>query len=124
MVEQKAEYRWSSYRANAQGEFDRVLSPHTLYKALGNDAMARQTAYQKLFCFELDSGIYAKVFAPQKLLRRSLNEIRQAINGGYVFGNDKFQREMALAIGRRTWRGASGRPQKAHLEEGQGKLPF
>jgi len=28
----------------------------------------------------------------------------------YVFGNDKFQREMALAIGRRTWRGASGRP--------------
>ena len=110
MVSHPAEYRWSSYRANAQGEFDRVLSPHTLYKALGNDAMARQTAYQKLFCFELDSGL--------------LNEIRQAINGGYVFGNDKFQREMALAIGRRTWRGALGRPQKAHLEEGQGKLPF
>ncbi len=39
---------------------------------------------------------------------------RKATNGGYV----------ALAIGRRTWRGVPGRPQKAHLEEGQGTLPF
>jgi putative transposase len=53
-----------------------------------------------------------------------LNEIRQATNGGYVLGSDKFKREVALAIGRRTWRGVPGRPQKAHLEEGQGTFPF
>jgi len=110
MVEQKAEYQWSSYQANAQGEFDRVLSSHSLYEELGNDATARQTAYKKLFSSRLESSL--------------LNEIRQATNGGYVLVRCKFQREVALAIGRRTWRDAPGRPQKAHLEEGQGTLPF
>ena len=28
-VSNPAEYRWSSYRANAPGKFDRVLSPHS-----------------------------------------------------------------------------------------------
>ncbi|MCP4761322.1 MAG: hypothetical protein GY870_06045 [archaeon] len=41
-----------------------------------------------------------------------LNEIRQATNGGYVLGSDKFKREVALTI-RRTWRGVPGIPQKA-----------
>ena len=79
-------------------------------QALGNDATARQIAYQKLFGSELESSL--------------LNEIRQATNGGYVLGSYKFQREVALAIGRRTFCGVPGRPQKAHLEEGQGTLPF
>jgi putative transposase len=109
MVSHPAEYQWSSYRANAQGEFDRVLSPHSLYEELGKDAIARQIAYKKLFC-SLESSL--------------LNEIRQAINGGYVLGSDKFKQEVALTIGRRTWRGVPGRPQKAHLEEGQRTLPF
>jgi len=60
-------------------------------QALGNDATARQIAYKKLFGSELESSL--------------LNEIRQATNGGYVLGSDKFKREVALAIGRRTWRG-------------------
>jgi putative transposase len=47
MVSHPAEYRWSSYQAYAQGEFNRVLSPHSLYQALGNDATARQIAYKK-----------------------------------------------------------------------------
>jgi putative transposase len=110
MVEQKAEYRWSSYFAPAQSKFDRVLSPHSLYQALGNDATARQIAYKKLFGSELESSL--------------LNEIRQAANGGYVLGSEKFQQEVALAIGRRTWRSVPGIPQKAHLEEGQKTLPF
>jgi len=63
--------------------------------------MACQAAYQELF-----------------------NEIRQATNGGYVFVRCKFQREVALAVARRTWREAQGRPQKAHLEEGQEKFSF
>ncbi len=50
-----------------RGEFDRVLSPHSLYQALGNDATARQVAYQKLFRFELDSGL--------------LNEIKRRLMG-------------------------------------------
>ena len=44
MVAHPAEYRWSSYRANAQGEADPVLTPHDLYEALGADAGARTAA--------------------------------------------------------------------------------
>lgn len=36
MVAHPAEYRWSSYRANAQGEADALLKPHPLYDALGD----------------------------------------------------------------------------------------
>jgi len=35
MVEHPAEYRRSSYRANAQGEFSALRCPHPLYEALG-----------------------------------------------------------------------------------------
>jgi putative transposase len=34
MVAHRAEYRWSSYRANAQGEANAWLKPHPLYDAL------------------------------------------------------------------------------------------
>lgn len=44
MVGHPGEYRWSSYRANAQGEDDVLVRPHTLYEALGIDAADRQAA--------------------------------------------------------------------------------
>lgn len=37
MVEHPAEYRWSSYRANAQGEPSVLRWPHPLYQALSRD---------------------------------------------------------------------------------------
>lgn len=48
MVAHPAEYRWSSYRANAQGEVDALLQPHSLYEGLGRSAESRQTAYREL----------------------------------------------------------------------------
>lgn len=36
-----AEYHWSSYRGNAQGEPDGLLKLHALYLALGSDAASR-----------------------------------------------------------------------------------
>src|SRR5436189_377067 len=35
-------YRWSSYRANAGGEVDSLLSPHAAYEALGLDMEKRR----------------------------------------------------------------------------------
>lgn len=35
MVEHPADYRWSSYRTNAQGEPSVLGCPHPLYQALG-----------------------------------------------------------------------------------------
>jgi putative transposase len=35
MVEHPGEYRWSSYRANGQGEDNALIRPHSLYDASG-----------------------------------------------------------------------------------------
>jgi len=49
MVEHPADYRWSSYRANAQGEASPLVSLHEVYLSLGSDAESRQSAYRELF---------------------------------------------------------------------------
>jgi putative transposase len=42
-------YRWSSYRANALGEDDALLTPHPHYCSLGRSPDARRSAYAVLF---------------------------------------------------------------------------
>lgn len=49
MVNHPAEYKWSSYAANAQGEDNSIITQHALYMALGLDVSARQAAYRELF---------------------------------------------------------------------------
>jgi len=101
MVAHPAEYRWSSYRANAQGEVSSVLQPHALYEALGQDAEARQAAYRELFRYELDPGM--------------VDAIRQATNSNYALGNACFAEQVGLALGRRVTKGRSGRPCKVDM---------
>jgi putative transposase len=98
MVSHPAEYRWSSYRANAQGEPDALVQPHELYTALGLDGKSRQAAYRELFRYELDPG--------------QVDEIRQATNGNYALGNQYFADQVTVALGRRATPGKSGRPRK------------
>ena len=57
MVEHPGEYRWSSYRANAQGEESPLLTRHETFLALGGDAESRQAAYRELFRHELELGM-------------------------------------------------------------------
>ncbi|MGV6816856.1 MAG: transposase [Thiotrichales bacterium] len=98
MVEHPADYRWSSYRANAQDESDELLSRHYLYQALGIDDSSRKMAYRELFRYQLDPGL--------------VDEIRSATTGNYALGNPRFQEQMEEALGRRVTRGKSGRPRK------------
>ncbi len=77
MVEHPAEYRWSSYRSNAQGEEDMLLTPHFIYEKLGLTAAARQASYRELFRYNLEPGL--------------VDEIRKATNGNFVLGNDRFK---------------------------------
>ena len=49
MVDLPAEYRWSSYRANAEGKGSTLLTPHPVFMGLGRDAESRQSAYKALF---------------------------------------------------------------------------
>lgn len=107
MVEHPAEYRWSSYRVNAQGEESGLVAPHPLYLALGSDAAARQAAYRELFRHELEQGL--------------VDSIRQATNGNFVLGDVRFGEQIAQALGRRVLSGKSGRPRKSPVKE-PGKL--
>jgi putative transposase len=54
MVADPALYRWSSYRANALGEPDALLTPHPLYLGLGDDEDVRLAACRELFRGALD----------------------------------------------------------------------
>jgi putative transposase len=49
LVRHPAHYRWSSYRANALGEADALITPHALYCALGRSAEERRAAYRAGF---------------------------------------------------------------------------
>ena len=57
MVMHPADYPWSSYRANAEGEASPLIQAHGLYSALGQDAERRQAAYGALFRYELEPAM-------------------------------------------------------------------
>ncbi|HEX2200534.1 MAG TPA: hypothetical protein VHH93_00720 [Gammaproteobacteria bacterium] len=62
-----ADYRWSSYRRNAQGGADGVVTEHTEYTALGGLLAARCEAYRELFRVDLDAEVLGEI-------RDSLNQ--------------------------------------------------
>ncbi len=96
MVKHPGEYRWSSYRANAYGESNIMLTQHAQYRSLGDDEQVRQKNYRDLFAGQMDSGL--------------VEEITDATVGNYVLGNSRFAEEVELALGRRAVRGKAGRP--------------
>lgn len=103
MVEHPADYRWSSYRTNAQGESSSLVRAHQIYQSLGLDDMERQAAYRELFRFELEPGV--------------VDAIRLATNGNFALGNARFSAELAVALGRRVTPGRSGRPARVVVAE-------
>jgi putative transposase len=98
MVAHPGEYRWSSYRSNAQGELSSILTPHSLYTSLATEDKTREAAYRELFRYQLDPGL--------------IDEIRTATNGNYALGSQQFQKQIAAALQSRFSPGKSGRPRK------------
>ena len=49
LVTRPQAYRWSSFRANALGTEDTMLTPHAHYCALGRTPTLRQAAYRAMF---------------------------------------------------------------------------
>ncbi len=109
LVADPGAYPWSSYRANALGVPDPLLMPHPLYDGLAETDEARRAAYLDLFAEAIAQDV--------------LTEIRTATNGGFALGGERFQREIAVMLGRRTWRGRPGRPKRPAPEAGQIELP-
>jgi putative transposase len=110
MVEAPGDYPWSSYRCNALGTADPVVGPHSIYCALAEGEDMRRARYRSLFADEIPEV--------------DLTAIRDATNGGFALGSDRFQRQIAKMVGRRTWRGESGRPRKQAPDDDQLNLPI
>lgn len=96
MVRHPRDYRWSSYRANAEGLTDPVVTPHDEYRRLGRNGQERQDIYRGLFKAHLDP--------------ECITAIRTATNGNYVLGNSRFQEEIGRMLRQRATPGKSGRP--------------
>ncbi|MEY6433306.1 hypothetical protein ABC977_12925 [Thioalkalicoccus limnaeus] len=78
MVEVPGGFHWSSYRANALGARDPVVTPHPLYRDLGGSDETRLATYRRLFADELDIEL--------------LQRLRDGTNGGFVIGRPPFER--------------------------------
>jgi putative transposase len=86
MVARPGDYRWSSYRANAEGEHSTLLTPHPDYLRLAEDESARRRFYRMMFDLSLD--------------RSAVEELRAMTRGGFAFGSEEFKRRLADLSGR------------------------
>lgn len=98
MVDRPADYPWSSFRSNGQGEPNPILSPHDDYLRLGLSDKERLTAYRELFRMHMEPAL--------------VDEIRTATDGNYVLGNERFKEEIGRMLSRRVTPGKPGRPKK------------
>lgn len=105
MVNQPKDYRWTSYHTNALGKASSLITPHEEYLRIGRDQQARLESYRALFKAHLDEEI--------------VGQIRSATNGNFALGNERFQKEIESALGRRARRGQSGRPTTSKDGENQ-----
>ena len=99
IVSHPGSYSWSSYAFNALGTPDQLVTPHSIYESLGRNAMARQTAYRKLF---LDL-----------LADEDIQAIREALRQELVVGREVFKDEVAQVLNRQTRAGKTGRPSRS-----------
>lgn len=96
MVDDPAHYRWSSYRSNALGQVNALLTTHPLYLGLAETDQARQENYRALFRAELDQA--------------AIDYIRMALNQNQPLGDSRFHGRIAKVMGERRQAKPRGRP--------------
>ncbi len=99
MVSLPGHYRWSSYRANAQGQENVLLTPQQEYLALAQTGEARQEAYKALFKGHNNNS-------------SDLGLIRATSQTGTPLGNDFFKRHIEKKLGCKLGYTSPGRPKK------------
>jgi putative transposase len=99
MVVDPGDYRWSSYRANANGAPDPLTRPHPAYLALGEHAAARQARY--------------RILVSQAIPDDDLAAIRLNLQRQHALGSDRFRALIEAQLGRRAGPATIGRPRKA-----------
>ena len=89
-------FRWSSYKANAEGKLDPLISAHQLYADLAATTEGRALAYRSLF--------------EDSLPDTTLGAIRDAVNGGWPLGRASFAALVSRHAGRPLTQRKRGRP--------------
>ncbi len=87
MAAQARSYEWSSYRANALGMPDALVTPHPVYDRLGRTRAARQESYRDLFRHRQDDA--------------AMESIRDCTRSGWALGGEKFREEIEQTLKRR-----------------------
>ena len=99
LVREAKDYPWSSHGHYIGQRDDKLVSPHSLFWALGNTPFAREAAYAEL----VRAGISP---AQQAELTRS------ALNG-WALGDESFVNDLQKRTGRRVVKSQAGRPMKS-----------
>ena len=98
MVEHPADYRWSSFRANAYGEYNSVLTSHPVYRALAISSEDQRNAYYSLFEYEICTS--------------DINKIRNSAQFSMPTGNNRFKEQIERAHQRKIGYAKRRRPTK------------
>jgi len=101
MVENPADYPWSSYHFNALGKKNNLISSHVVYKSLGKDDGSRQSRYCGLF--------------DNHMSKVDIDDIREATNKAWVLGNDRFKAKVEQLIDRQIQAKARGGDRRSKL---------
>lgn len=96
LVSNPADYRYSSFRHNAFGCENSLITAHPTYLALAENDDERRAAYKALFSDCIS----------QKLLQ----QIRDNTNACLVLGDDRFKDQIEKMIGHSVRPGKDGRP--------------
>lgn len=99
MVGNVADYQWSSYRHNALGQTDPLITEHLLYQALGDDLAQRNECYKALF--------------DTINISEQQNKITEATMRGEVYGSARFHEKISQLISRTTKLSAHGGDRKS-----------
>lgn len=108
MTAHPSEYPWSSYRSNALGEQNALLTPHAEYQRLGRTDDERRAAYRQLF--------------KARIADKTLDEIREATNKAWVLGDDRFKGQFASQLERRIAPIAKGGDHKSNSYREHSKI--
>lgn len=98
LVDDPANYRWSSHRYYALGKADPLVSEHALFERLAQTSPERRSAFRALFYQPLAADV--------------LERIRSSARRGSALASEAFLLQLGTDVGRTLTRRKRGRPIK------------
>lgn len=99
MVADPAGYAWSSFRANALGEYDPIVRTHPVYQALAATTEERRAAYREL--------------VREAVNDEDITDIRSHLQRQHAYGSQRFRAAIEAQPSRRAGPAKIGRPSKS-----------